>query len=248
MGGMLVNLFVRSDDQATVVEAAKQVLGAQYESDPMQGLNQQLQAVKAMLPKGVDIVLGDIFSQLGRGKGADLDAGLFLVSPSINGWVGLHDSLMQSQDESLCSETAREISRLLHTTAISFLVHDGDFLRYWLAKDGEEIAQYHSMPGYVEDGPGSSGPSGGNAELLAGACGVPEKREDLAVLLSQPDGDAIGQLQSLGQALGIVDAAVDFDLLTYKPPKMIGFTVPEYKPDITHREQYVTITKKDLGS
>lgn len=244
MGGMLVNVFVRSHDQAAVVQAAKEVLGAHYDADPSHDLKQKLQAI---LPGNVQIELGEIFSQLGLGQGAN-DAVLFLVSPSINGWVGVHDSMMQSQDESLCSDTAKRMSGLLNTTAISFLVHDGDVLCYWLAKDGALIDEYTSMPGYFEPDPEDSEPSGGDGELLATVCGVPDKSVELTTLLSRPDSDAFGQLSSLGQLLGIMDATINYELLTYRPPKQIGFTFPTVEPKVAHRDQYVTITKTDISA
>lgn len=245
MGGMLVNVFVRYDQQAAVVNAAREVLGARYDAEPLHDLNQTLQA---MLPGNVQIELGEIFSQLGRGKDADRDAILFLVSPSVNGWVGVHDSLMQNQDEFLCSDTAKEMSGLLNTVAISFLIHDGDFLCYWLAKDGAVIDEYNSMPGYFEHGPQGCEPSGGDGELLAEVCGVPNKSAELKTLLLHPDADAFGQLASLGRSLGIEDATIDYNRLTYSPPNQIGFTVPKLEPNVAHRDQYVTITKKDLSA
>jgi hypothetical protein len=39
---------------------------------------------------------------------------------------------------------------------------------------------------------------------------------------------------------------VDYNRLTYTPPKQIGFAVTEYQPKIADRAQYITVTQKDL--
>lgn len=226
MGGMTVNLFVRSDDQAAVADAAKAILGPGYTTDKH-----------------------DRFSWAMPRGGPNLP--VILVSPPVAGWVGVHDATMQSQDGDLCQQAAVELSARLQTTAITFLVHDGDFLVYWLAHNGALVDAYHSMPDYfegvfVEDGDDEdaadeaeedgadyeeemSGPEGGNPQVLAECCGRPDQADALAAILTQPGFDGYDLLATLGEALGIPDPTVDYQLLIEEP-----------------RGQYVAVTREEL--
>ncbi|MDF2629182.1 MAG: hypothetical protein K0R39_3013 [Symbiobacteriaceae bacterium] len=236
MGGFLVNVFVRSDDQTAVVEAAKQVLGPSY----------------------------------ARGRGFSVSSGpAFFVSPAVDGWVGLHDARMQNQDESLCEAVAAKLSAMLKSTAITFLVHDGDFLCYWLAHQGAIVDTYNSMPDYFggdgdfeisddEDSvetdeddamPGEAveaqGPEGGNAQILTELCGRPEQADAVAEILGKPDHDGYALLASLGKALGIPDPTVDYDLLTYVPHRLPSGEIIGFQPKIAHRDRYTAVTQED---
>ena len=204
MGGFLVNVFVRSNDQTAVAQAAKAVLAGQYKH--------------------------------GR---AQADRPVLFVSPNIDGWIGVHDYAMQGQDESLCARAARDLSALMGTGVITFLVHDGDFLCYWLAKDGAMLDQYNSMPDYFNPRFRSK-PSGGNATSLAEVSGRPDKVWDLAMALKAPGADGFDILERLGALLGICDVNVDYGLLVNKENP--------YAPEIREREGYRAFTQADLAS
>lgn len=238
MGGFLVNVFVRSDDQHAVVKAVKEVLAPRYADSPSGS------GLEKLLGGGAAEVFKKVLAQAGRGPSGSLEATVCLVSPSIGGWVGVHDSFMQSQDEQLCAQTVCRLSERLNTAAIAFLIHDGDFLCYWLAKEGRLLDTYNSMPGYFEGS--SDGPGGGDASLLAETCGVPEAVGELARLLQEPGFEPYAQLESLGTLLGIVDPTVDFDLLTYQPVLPPGANIPIYEPNIHSRDQYVEVKRGDL--
>lgn len=223
MGGMTVSVFVRADDQMAVVEAARAVLGPAYGG---RAPARPAWAVRT---------------------GANLpDLPAFLVSPALGGWVGVHDAIMQGQSEQLCEQVAVQLSARLQTAAITFLVHDGDFLVYWLAHRGELVDAYHSMPHYFdgdfdEDEAGGGSPEGGNPQLLAEVCGRPGEAEALAAVLTAPDDDGYERLAKLGAVLGIPDPTTDYDLLTYVRPVVDGKPVG-YEPKVPHREEYLSIT------
>ncbi|HWI66661.1 MAG TPA: hypothetical protein VNT75_33020 [Symbiobacteriaceae bacterium] len=243
MGGFLVSVFVRSEDQTAVLEAAKGTLGPQYQVDPVADLQQKM---RKLMPPGDEVKFGGVITQFLKAA-FPKDMPLFLVSPSRNGWVGVHDSKMQGQGEALCADVARQLSGRLNTTAVTFLIHDGDFLCYWLARNGELLDEYNSMPGYFDEGP-SGEPSGGDPALLAEACCVPGQVAELAKLLSGPAGNPFDQLESLGRVLQLVDPTVDYDSLTYRPPDQIGMTRPGFEaPQIADRTQYISVTKADLN-
>lgn len=255
MGGMLVNVFVRSDDQAAVVRTAKEILGSNYTQHPMSRLPERM---LSLLDGDAAALLGQLLGQMGRGPQADPEAPIFFVSPAVNGWVGVHDSSMQSQSTDLCVQVATGLSERLQTSAITFLIHDGDFLCYWLARNGVLIDEYNSMPDYFggavgadeesEDGlegwSHEGAPTGGYAAVLSEACGVPEKEHDIDQILRNPEADAYGLLDRLGDALGITDSTVDFDLLTYQPLQgAVDTTIP-----VSERDRYVEVRRKELTS
>lgn len=252
MGGFFVNVFVRSDDQAAVVSAAKDALKGYYTP-------QELRSQPATAP-------------------------VAYVAPAVNGWVGVYDSKLESQDEGLAEGIAMDLSDRLKTVAITFLVHDGDFLMYWLAVDGDIIDRFHSMPNYFNDelpadfdgeslydaGDGQlvdfSGifvtadeqeKLRGNPRLLAAACDKPEAEAALREVLSGPALDAYSLIARLSEILGIANADMGFDYLS-NPPDWDGLMAanPALAPmaelqkqaqeQIVGRSQFVAITAGDL--
>jgi hypothetical protein len=66
-----------------------------------------------------------------------------------------------------------------------------DILLYFLAEGGEVVDPYNSMPAYFGDEAGGLTPSGGDAERLCRAFGVPEAAEDVHAVLHSPNLGAI---------------------------------------------------------
>ncbi len=174
MGEFLVNLFVRTEDQGAVVEAIKPILQPAY-----QRANSREAAIEE-------------------------EAIALYVAPPIRGWVGLFDLLMEKQDEALCEWTARQLSRTLSSVAICFLLHDGDFIRYWLAQRGRLMDRYHSWPDYF--GPIATAETKrlqGRPRVLADLCGMPLAALDLARTLREPGEFAFDLLDDLDTILQI---------------------------------------------
>lgn len=242
MGGFLVNVFVRCDEQKAVTDAAKAVFAPLH---PGTTAADSLRAkLKASLAPEVAARFSSLLAQSGLSKP---EQPACFISHSNGGWVGVHDEAMQSQDEALCSQIARELSQRLDTTAIAFLIHDGDFLCYWLARQGELLDAYNSMPGYFDEEAEATGPSGGDPTQLAEACGRPDVQAELSAVLAEPDSDAFNQLAQLGSLLGIPDPHIDYNLLTYVPPQLPpGVTIPVPEPEIPHRDEYVALTLDDF--
>ncbi|HEY3366527.1 MAG TPA: hypothetical protein VGK74_15845 [Symbiobacteriaceae bacterium] len=209
MGGFLVNLFVRAADQPVVAEAVRQVLSSYH------------------VGSHLEFIPGD-----------DL-APAILISPSINGWVGVYDSIMESQSEELCIGVARALSERLETTALCFLVHGGSILMYWLAVYGEVADQFNSMPDYfgADLDEMELALLRGNPRILAEACGRPEARDLLARVLVEPGRSAFELIDDLAAPLGIENAAWGFNSL------MEADTANEL---ITRWAEFLTVTVGDL--
>jgi hypothetical protein len=89
---------------------------------------------------------------------------------------------------------AEHISRRLATVASTVGIHDGDYWRHVLLRDGVVLDRFASMPGYFTDDPAESERLSmkyrGNAETVAHAvgCGV----EQVAAYLVHVDLDEVG--------------------------------------------------------
>jgi hypothetical protein len=65
-----------------------------------------------------------------------------LVSPVLNGWVGVYPQ-HYGQDDTFGAELARELSGLV----LHMLVHDSDVMAYWVWRDHQLVDSYVSRPG-----------------------------------------------------------------------------------------------------
>lgn len=65
-----------------------------------------------------------------------------LVSPVLNGWVGVYPE-HYGQDDTFGAELAGELSALV----LHMLVHDSDVMAYWLWRDHQLVDSYVSRPG-----------------------------------------------------------------------------------------------------
>lgn len=148
----------------------------------------------------------------------DAEGTALYVAPSIRGWVGVFDLLMEGQDEVLCELAARKLSQSLGTVAISFLLHDGDFLRYWLAREGKLLDRYHSLPGYF--GPVATSEIKrlrGRPSLLANVCGKPLEALNIARVFRDPDWQGLGQelLEEICACLEIPNLLLGYSLVEH---------------------------------
>lgn len=209
MGGFFVNVFVRSDDQAAVVEAARAVLRPYYRAK-RKPLFDLAWFVSKLSPEAAQIL-----KAAGAGQPPTGTAPVAMVGPAMGGWVGLYDSKMENQDESMGEAVVKELSRRLKSTAITFLVHDGDILSYRVAVNGKVVDQFNSIPDYFdEDVPDRVRAAlRGNPGLLAQACGKPEAEAQLQALLAEPSHEAYELLETLSAVLGLENACVGFDHL-----------------------------------
>lgn len=140
------------------------------------------------------------------------------VAPSIRGWVGIFDLLMEGQDERLCERNVRELSASLRTVALSFLMHDGEFIRYWLGRDGRLLDRYHSAPDYF--GPVATTEMKrlqGRPAVLADACAKPMAALDIARTLRDPDREGLGNelLETICDFLEIPNLQVGFNTMDH---------------------------------
>lgn len=133
------------------------------------------------------------------------------VAPSIRGWVGIFDLLMDKQDEALCEWVVRKLSGSLQTVAVSFLLHDGDFVRYWLAREGKLLDRYHSIPDYF--GPVATAEVKrlqGRPTILADLCGKPLEAYYLVRLLRDPYLDGLEMLEEITGYLEIPNLLIGY--------------------------------------
>lgn len=89
---------------------------------------------------------------------------------------------------------AEHISRRLATVASTVAIHDGDYWRHVLLRDGVLVNRFASMPGYFTDDPAEIGrlrvQYRGDAELIAGTVGCDV--EQVAPYLVHVELDEIG--------------------------------------------------------
>lgn len=138
------------------------------------------------------------------------------VGPGVNGWVSFYDERADTQDAGRITELCEQASRAIHGPVIAFLVHDSDFLCYWLFESGNPRDEYNSCPDYFGDvsemlGPGESPDAycarvRGDADALLPLCPSGVDRPALeAVLRVGPEEYVFAEhrLAELARMLGI---------------------------------------------
>jgi hypothetical protein len=73
----------------------------------------------------------------------------YLTLPEL-GWVSVYESRCSEQDDDWIKHVVQQMSYVADTIAIAFLIHDGDFLCYWLYDRCRLIDEYNSQPDYFE--------------------------------------------------------------------------------------------------
>lgn len=167
--------------------------------------------------EAVKPILRPAYLRTGTQSDMDPEAVALYVAPSIRGWVGVFDLIMEGQDEALCEGVVRKLSQALRTVAISFLLHDGDFVRYWLGKDGRLLDRYHSAPDYFGPVPEAQFKQlQGRPSLLADACGKPLEALYLARVLRDPEWDGLELLEEFGSFLEIPNLLLGFNTVEHE--------------------------------
>lgn len=79
------------------------------------------------------------------------EAGRAYVTEPQNGWISVYEERSCDQDATWIEKLTQQVSKSTKSHAISCLIHDGDFLVYWLYDKGKLIDQYNSLPDYFEE-------------------------------------------------------------------------------------------------
>jgi hypothetical protein len=125
-----------------------------------------------------------------------------------DGWSTVYDERASTQDEELIRELTRSLSEKLAAPAIAFLVHDSDFLCYWLFDRGELLDEFNSCPDYfgeAEEEPGDrdGARTAGQPDVLLRFCRPGSRLRDIEQVLSLEPTFAESQLEGLAPLLGI---------------------------------------------
>jgi hypothetical protein len=134
------------------------------------------------------------------------------VTGAKNGWITIYEEGASTQDESRIRNLTERVSAGLKAPAIAFLVHDSDFLCYWLFEDGRLIDEFNSCPDYFDEGESEESLTGKPDEVLK-YCPPGTNLGDVEKVLGDKNQVfADSQLAQLAELLGIdsTRAAVDF--------------------------------------
>lgn len=114
------------------------------------------------------------------------------IAPTVDGVTVVYDRACEDMDEQILTSLGADLSRVLGVPALVSLVHDSDVFRYYLFAEGREVDRYDAVPGYSDPhAPADLPASGGNAEVLCAAFGVPDAADVVAVLLHQNDEEEV---------------------------------------------------------
>ena len=101
------------------------------------------------------------------------------------GWVSFWDEQASQQSEERIRHIAEKVSRTLKAPLIAFLIHDSDFLCYWMYETGELLDVFNSFPSYWDDAEIEEEPLRANVAEFARICRPGTKPELLHELLMQ---------------------------------------------------------------
>ena len=147
------------------------------------------------------------------------------LSPAHEGWVSVYEEGCSSQDPDQITSLAGQLSQGANALVMVFLVHDSDFLCYWLFDRGELLDHYNSWPDYFSEGwlddEDAPGDYAAQTHLLVRYAREGVRRQQFDALLHQdgPSDDpseehvfADDRLRELASLLGIGGdfASVDF--------------------------------------
>jgi len=140
------------------------------------------------------------------------------ITPAKNGWASVYEERASTQDDAWIRELGGSLSGKLDARTVAFLVHDSDFLCYWLFDRGELVDEFNSCPDYFNDDGGDRSVSTavGRPELLLPFCRPGTRLRDIERILAQEPTFAESYLEELAPLLGIdLDRALtdyrDFD-------------------------------------
>lgn len=132
-----------------------------------------------------------------------------LVSPVLNGWVGVYPS-----DGGQSDRVGRAIAEAIGGISWHVLVHDDSVLAYLLYRDGVLIDSYWSSPGYFgEEDRAEQEAMAGDPDLLAATVGG--DADKLRALLDRTNDHVfeVERLIELGKLTGVKNLATAFEYL-----------------------------------
>jgi hypothetical protein len=137
---------------------------------------------------------------------ADMNPAAAWITGPKNGWVTVYEERASTQDGDWIKDLAEGLSKAVKSPSIAFLVHDSDFVCYWLCDGGELIDHFNSCPDYFgeDESDDESDPPDGRAELLLRYCpdGTPLSKVE-RVLGKHDVVFAEQHLEELAELLGI---------------------------------------------
>jgi len=142
------------------------------------------------------------------------------ISPAKDGWVTIYEKESDSQDSAVLQRLAMGLSRGLSTDVFAFLVHDSDFLVYWLYQRGQLADEYNSAPDYFSEVDDETRERyRGNPDVLLPLCRPGTTREAVAQALAESSVFAEETLGQLATLLGIDPerAALGFNYFEEEP-------------------------------
>ena len=125
------------------------------------------------------------------------------VSSEMDGWTSIYEERASQQDDQQIRRLAGEISRDLKVPTIAFLVHDSDFVCYWLYDSGALLDEYNSCPDYFDDEGAEPIGSQGSPGTLLPFCRAEITPEQIEAILGRQTIFAEETVQQLALALGI---------------------------------------------
>lgn len=135
------------------------------------------------------------------------------ITPMHQGCIVVFDELSDSQDTTLITRLASELSETFSCPVLAILNHDDDILWYQLYWNGDLTDEYDSTPGYFDPDSEPSSPNGGDVEKLCAAFDCHDRATVERVLRKSTFDDdgyvfAMDRHADLVRALGISDYAI----------------------------------------
>lgn len=138
------------------------------------------------------------------------------VGTSMNGWMSFYEEQADTQDSDRIQQLCEKVSTATGGPVVAFLVHDSDFVCYWLFEKGRKRDEYNSCPDYFGEisemlAPGESAEEylarvRGDVDALLPHCPAGTDRSAVESLLRASRGEymfAEEHLDRLARLLGI---------------------------------------------
>lgn len=81
----------------------------------------------------------------------ELPLGSAYVTTCFDGWISVYEAEASTQNDEAITKLLTHVSKKLGIKGVSFLVHDSDVARYWLAENGIIVDRHNSRPTYFGD-------------------------------------------------------------------------------------------------
>jgi hypothetical protein len=139
------------------------------------------------------------------------------VTDAKNGWISVYEEEASTQDDRRIKDLSSGLSEALNAPVVAFLVHDSDFVCYWLIESGKLVDEFNSRPGYSDDDDESEADVPCRPELLIRYCVPGTQVDDVRrVLLDRDEIFAEENLRKLSELLGIDSARTNMDFESLK--------------------------------